>query len=119
MNYGRVEGAADLHISYLVLEMFLYRAILRPLARSPPPPPISDDEDPPAMSPPWFLEDLTFDGHGFDQLPALNFSELGEAAEATLNAAEKCTAIIANFVGTLLPRDFGSFWHPCKFLLLA
>lgn len=119
MNYGRVEGAADLHFSYLVLEMFLYRAILRPLARSPPPPPISDDENHPSMSSPWFLEDLTFDEHGFDQLPALDFLELGEAAEATLNAAEKCTAIIVNFVGTLLPRDFGSFWHPCKFSPLA
>jgi hypothetical protein len=118
MNYGRVEGTADLQLSYLVLEMFLYRAILRPLANSPQPPPISEDKEPPPMSSPWFLEDLTFDGHGFDQLPASNFLELGEAAEATLNAAEKCAAIIVNFVGTLLPRDLGSFWHPCTFLLL-
>ncbi|KAF7125399.1 hypothetical protein CNMCM5793_001577 [Aspergillus hiratsukae] len=112
LNYGRVEGTADLQLSYLVLEMFLYRAILRPLASSPQPPPISEDKDPSPMSSPWFLEDLTFDGHGFDQLPASNFLELGEAAEATLNAAEKCAAILVNFVGTLLPRDFGSFWHP-------
>jgi hypothetical protein len=93
--------------------MFLYRAILRPLARSPPPPPISDDTDPTPLGSFWLVEDLTFDRHGFDQLPAMNSMQLGEAEEATLKAAEKCAAIIVNFVGALVPYEFGSFWHPC------
>ncbi|KGO48660.1 Transcription factor, fungi [Penicillium expansum] len=109
---NRVEGAGDLHFSYLVLEMFLYRAILRPLARSPPPPPISDDNDPTPMGSLWPVEDLTSDRHVFDQLPAMNSMQLGEAEEATLKAAEKCAAIILNFVGALVPHEFGSFWHP-------
>lgn len=94
--------------------MFLYRAILRPLAQSPPPPPISDDTDPTPMGAFWLVEDLTFDTHGFDQLPAMNSMQLGEAEEATLKAAEKCAAIIVNFVGALAPHEFGSFWHPCR-----
>ncbi|KAL2706116.1 hypothetical protein AAEP93_001366 [Penicillium crustosum] len=114
-----VEGAADLHFSYLVLEMFLYRAILRPLARSPPPPPISDDTDPTSMGSSWLVEDLTFDRHVFDQLPLMNSMQLGEAEEATLKAAEKCAAIIVNFVGALVPHEFGSFWHPWNRICFA
>ncbi|KAJ5578634.1 transcriptional regulator family: Fungal Specific TF [Penicillium hispanicum] len=109
---SREQGIADLHFSYLVVEMFLYRGILRPLAQSPPPPPIADDTSPRPINSTWSIEELTFDGHGFDQLPSLNFMELGQAEEATLNAAEKCAAIIVNFVGTLLSQDFGTFWHP-------
>ncbi|CDM31751.1 Zn(2)-C6 fungal-type DNA-binding domain [Penicillium roqueforti FM164] len=114
-----IEGASDLHFSYLVLEMFLYRAILRPLAQSPPPPPISDDTDPTPMGAFWLVEDLTFDTHGFDQLPAMNSMQLGEAEEATLKAAEKCAAIIVNFVGALAPHEFGSFWHPWNRICFA
>lgn len=44
----------------------------------------------------------------------MNSMQLGEAEEATLKAAEKCAAIIVNFVGALVPHEFGSFWHPCK-----
>ncbi|OKL61816.1 hypothetical protein UA08_03028 [Talaromyces atroroseus] len=105
------EGAGVLHFAYLTLELFVYRAILRPLARSPPPPPIIAD-DKSSESTMWLLEDLGFDGYGLDQLPAVDVSEFGEAAEATLNAAEKCAGIIVNFVGALEPRDFDMFWYP-------
>jgi hypothetical protein len=109
----RREGAGVLHFTYLTLELFVYRAILRPLARSPPPPPIIAD-DKTSESTMWLLEDLGFDGHGLDQLPAVDVSEFGDAAEATLNAAEKCAGIIVNFVGALELRDFDMFWYPCK-----
>lgn len=66
----------------------------------------------------WLLEDLGYDGHGLDQLPAVDVSEFGEAAEATLNAAEKCAGIIVNFVGALAPKDFDTFWYPCECYLL-
>ncbi|RAO65189.1 uncharacterized protein BHQ10_001201 [Talaromyces amestolkiae] len=79
-------------------------------ARSPPPPPIADDKYPQDIS--WLLEDLGYDGQGLDQLPVVDFSELGDAAEATLNAAEKCAGIIVNFVGALTPVDFDTFWYP-------
>ncbi|GAM40017.1 hypothetical protein TCE0_034f12035 [Talaromyces pinophilus] len=109
-NTPRIEGVSSLHFAYLILELFVYRAILRPLARSPPPPPIADDRDPQDIA--WLLEDLGYDGQGLDQLPVVDFSELGDAAEATLNAAEKCAGIIVNFVGALTPVDFDTFWYP-------
>ncbi|KUL83677.1 hypothetical protein ZTR_07504 [Talaromyces verruculosus] len=109
-NTPAIEGVSSLHFAYLILELFVYRAILRPLARSPPPPPIADDRDPQDIA--WLLEDLGYDGQGLDQLPVVDFSELGDAAEATLNAAEKCAGIIVNFVGALTPVDFDTFWYP-------
>lgn len=110
-------AVSSLHFAYLTLELFVYRAILRPLARSPPPPPIiADDNDSQAMV--WLLEDLGCDGHGLDQLPAVDVSKFGDAAEATLNAAEKCAGIIVNFIGALEPKDFDAFWYPCEFYLV-
>ncbi|EED19110.1 conserved hypothetical protein [Talaromyces stipitatus ATCC 10500] len=109
-NTPHIEGVSSLHFAYLILELFVYRAILRPLARSPPPPPIADDKDPQNIA--WLLEDLGCDGQGLDQLPVVDFSELGDAAEATLNAAEKCAGIIVNFVGAMTEVDFDTFWYP-------
>lgn len=125
---GRRQGVAVLHFSYLTLELLLYRAILRPLARSPPPPPISPEDtsttsprvaaSPPVPSPaPWLLDDLVLDSLELDQLPEVNFPMFREAAEATLNAAEKCAGIIVNFVATLAAQDFDVLWYPCKFML--
>lgn len=120
---GRHQGVAVLHFSYLTLELLLYRAILRPLARSPPPPPISPEDTSsapiatvsrPGLSPAfWLLDDFTLDSLEFDQLPEVDFPMFGEAAEATINAAEKCAGIIVNFVATLVAQDFDVLWYPC------
>ncbi|KAL1839806.1 hypothetical protein VTK73DRAFT_3912 [Phialemonium thermophilum] len=120
----RHHGVAVLHFAYLTLELLLYRAILRPLARSPPPPPISSEDAPPSAgaapttSPwhdpqsPWQLDDLVVDSLQLDQLPVVDSSVFGEAAEATINAAEKCAGIIVNFLGTLSAQDFDVLWYP-------
>ncbi|KAG9252292.1 fungal-specific transcription factor domain-containing protein [Emericellopsis atlantica] len=116
------QGVAVLHFSYLMLELFLYRAILRPLARSPPPPPVTNEEDESdsqsdpffahGLSSTWLLDDLTFESLEFDQLPDAGFAEFGEAAEVALNAAERCAAILVNFVASLVPQDFDVHWYP-------
>ncbi|KAF9888663.1 hypothetical protein FE257_008421 [Aspergillus nanangensis] len=97
-NFSDVNGAAVLHLSYLTLEVLLYRAILRPLGRASPPPPIAGDMEPSTTEFPWFFENLDVDH--LTQLPALETVELDEAAETTINAAEKLTS-----------SDFDSFWH--------
>lgn len=64
---------------------------------------------------PWLLDDLTLENFELDQLPSVDFAEFGEAAEVTLNAAEKCAGIIVNFVATLVAQDFDVLWYPCTF----
>jgi hypothetical protein len=64
---------------------------------------------------PWLLDDLTLENFELDQLPSVDFAEFGEAAEVTLNAAEKCAGIIVNFVATLVAQDFDVLWYPCTY----
>lgn len=116
-----------MHLSYLTLEMYLYRAILRPLARSLPPPTIlpenstyipgiwgtcADGQTPSISS--WMLDELTMDTIELGQLPGVDFAEFGDAAEVTLNSAEKCAGIIVKFVANLVAKDFDVHWYPCK-----
>ncbi|KAH8701582.1 fungal-specific transcription factor domain-containing protein [Talaromyces proteolyticus] len=113
-----IEGVCALHFAYLTLELFVYRAILRPLARSPPPPPIvADDKNSQTMM--WLLEDLGIDGYGLDPFLSVDISEFGDAAEATLNAAQKCAGIIVNFVGALSSSDLDTFWYPWSRICFA
>lgn len=124
-------GVATLHISYLTLELFLYRAILRCLAKSPPPPPILPETSNvvdfwtgtaldlrPSISD-WLLDDLAMIDFGSEKTTANSFTDMGDAAEATLNAAEKCAGIFASFVSNLVARDFDIMWYPCEYLYRA
>jgi hypothetical protein len=114
----RPQGAAVLQLSYLILEMLLYRAILRPLARSPPPPLISREGDIELEMGFNDLQEL-FSVLDFDHLsglPVLETVEVSEAAEIAVNAAEKCAAIVVNFINGMTSRDFDGFWHSCRFL---
>ncbi|KAH8660289.1 fungal-specific transcription factor domain-containing protein [Xylariales sp. PMI_506] len=120
----RPKGTAVLHFSYLTLELLLYRAILRPLAKSPPPAPISPEnasayiDQPIPLAPfatlsptSWFLDQVASGNLELDQLPVADSPMLAKASEATLNAAEKCASIIVAFVATLGAQDFDIMWY--------
>jgi hypothetical protein len=113
----RPQGAAVIHLSYLVLEMLLYRAILRPLARSPPPPLISREGDIEAEMGFNDLQELfsVLDFDHLNGLPVLETVEMSEAAEIAMSAAEKCATIVINLINSMTSRDFDGFWHSCRF----
>ncbi|KAL2825500.1 fungal-specific transcription factor domain-containing protein [Aspergillus cavernicola] len=107
---GHCKGAAVLNLSYLALEVLLYRAILRPLGQASPPPPIANEEIETGF-PEFQLLFENLDVEHLTQLPALETLEFDEAAEVTINAAEKCAGISINFLSRLTSTDFDSFWH--------
>ncbi|KAI1451289.1 fungal-specific transcription factor domain-containing protein [Annulohypoxylon moriforme] len=101
-NESAKPGAGLLHLLYLTSELFLYRAILRPLARSPPPAIIADEEFSTTFPDIW----QHINQQSFDELPSLDFEELGDAAEAVINAAETCVGVIITFIRGLGPNEF-------------
>ncbi|KAL2812918.1 hypothetical protein BDW59DRAFT_35404 [Aspergillus cavernicola] len=93
----RPRFAAYLRLSYLTLELLIYRALLRPLGSTVP-------ESTGVLQPTNHestvqqCEDLV-DDNGVDT-----------AVEATCVAAEGCAALIVSYVAALKSRDFNSFW---------
>lgn len=109
------KGVAVLNLSYLCLEVLLYRALLRPLGQASPPPPVEDDETNSSASDfQWFFENINIDH--LTPLPPLETLAINEAAEVTIKAAEKCAAVTTNYLSRLASNDFDTFWHSCKLM---
>jgi hypothetical protein len=113
-------GIAILQFCYLTAQVLLHRALLRTIARSPPLAIItSSDEDeaeqdyfPLIDQMSW--QDLFTASQDFGQLPSASTVDSGAALEATLDVAEKCGAVITQFVRGLAHEDFDAFWYGCK-----
>ncbi|KAL3469799.1 hypothetical protein BJX99DRAFT_240629 [Aspergillus californicus] len=89
--------AAHLRLSYLTLELFIYRALLRPIGST-----VSEARDAPQSTntqPPDRRVTELLDDNSVDT-----------AVEATCIAAEGCAALIVSYVAGLKSRDFNSFW---------
>lgn len=115
---GLAPYPTSIHFAYLVLVVYVYRAMLRPLARSSSPPMIFDLED--MATSPLPADDPTLDfidASGLGSLPEFSMSEDCGTSEITLHAAEKCATILVNFTRRLTASDFTGFWYSCKFVL--
>lgn len=115
--HGLAPYPTSIHFAYLLLVVYVYRAMLRPLAKSSSPPVIFDLDDIPASSP-LPMDDSTLDFSEFlvfgpDTLPDLPIPDISGTNEITLHAAEKCATILVNFTRRLTSSDFTSFWYSC------
>lgn len=117
---GLAPYPTSIHFAYLILVVYVYRAMLRPMARSSEPPLIFDLEDMSATSP-LVVDDSILDFMDLpeiESLPEIAISDEFGTGEATLHAAEKCASILVNFTRRLTSSDFTAFWYSCKFLRL-
>lgn len=113
---------AGVYFAYLTLMAYVWRALLRPTVRSQPPAQIIDvDQEPQSIQDTGFLfEDLTWD---FSDLPEMELHLEDDATDTSatikeLNqAAQAWAASTITFTMNLSSRDFGGFWHSCKFTL--
>jgi hypothetical protein len=114
---GLAPYPTSIHFAYLLLVVYVYRAMLRPMARSSEPPLIFDLEDMATTSPlPVDESILDFtDLPEIESLPEISISDEFGTGEATLHAAEKCASILVNFTRRLTSSDFTAFWYSCKF----
>lgn len=78
-----------MHFAYLTLELYLYRAVLRPLARSGPTGPQCVALD----------NSATQDDFAIDP-------DIRAGAEAVIDAAERCAEVVIEFVTNLNSSDF-------------
>ncbi|KAJ5296198.1 hypothetical protein PENANT_c021G03926 [Penicillium antarcticum] len=110
---GLAPYPTSIHFAYLLLVVYVYRAMLRPMARSSSPPLIFDLEDMSATSPlPVNESMLDFMGlPEIESLPEIEISDEFGTGEATLHAAEKCASILVNFTRRLTSSDFTGFWY--------
>lgn len=115
---GLAPYPTSIHFAYLLLVVYVYRAMLRPMARSSEPPLIFDLEDMTTTSPlPVDESILDFsDLPEIELLPEMSMSDEFGTGEATLQAAEKCASILVNFTRRLTSSDFTAFWYSCKLL---
>ncbi|KAL4895528.1 fungal-specific transcription factor domain-containing protein [Aspergillus ambiguus] len=112
---GLAPYPTSIHFAYLILVLFVYRALLRPMARSSSPPLIFDLDELPAN--PSAL-DPTADSPMLDcinlpeieSFPAVDLTD-HSTGEATLNAAERCASIVISFTRRLTSSDFTGFWY--------
>lgn len=112
---GMAPYPTSIHFAYLLLVVYVYRAMLRPMARSSSPPMIFDLEELSGTSP-LPVDDPTFDFMdipGIESLPDIEILDESGTSELTLHAAEKCATILVNFTRRLTPSDFTGFWYSC------
>ncbi|KAL1878851.1 hypothetical protein Plec18167_004146 [Paecilomyces lecythidis] len=85
---------APVHFAYLTLELYLYRAVLRPLARKGPAGPQCVALDNSATQEDFAIE-----------------PDIRAGAEAVIDAAERCAEVVIEFVTNLNSSDFCGFWY--------
>ncbi|KAI9925600.1 hypothetical protein AWENTII_012739 [Aspergillus wentii] len=104
-----------IHFAYLLLVVFIYRALLRPMARSSSPPLIFDVDEMPASASTLAVDDYSIldfaDVPDIESFPVVDLSDAHGTGETTLNAAERCASIIISFTRRLTASDFTGFWY--------
>lgn len=113
--------STSLHFAYVLLEIFIFRALLRPLVRSATPPPLfeEDTESLPSMEmhdPESFnlVDDYIsqiVEAEEIEPVPAIEMTR--ETGIGTVKAAENCAAIMLRLVMRMVCSDLAGFWYSC------
>ncbi|OJJ88404.1 Zn(II)2Cys6 transcription factor [Aspergillus glaucus CBS 516.65] len=111
--------STSLHFAYILLEIFIFRALLRPLVRSATPPPLFEEgtEPLPTMEmhdPESFnlVDDYIseiVEAEEIEPVPAIEMTR--ETGIGTVKAAENCAAIMLRLVMRMVCSDLAGFWY--------
>ncbi|KAJ5679293.1 hypothetical protein N7462_007537 [Penicillium macrosclerotiorum] len=102
-----------LHFAYILLEVFIFRSLLRPMVRSAAPPRLFEEfED--AMSLTNMVDDYIaqiIEASEVEPIPAIDMSDENGIGNAVLKAAENCAARMLRSVMRMTCSDLGGFWY--------
>lgn len=113
--------STSLHFAYILLEIFIFRALLRPLVRSATPPPLFEEgteplptlemHDPESFN---LIDDYIseiVEAEEIEPVPAIEMTR--ETGIGTVKAAENCAAIMLRLVMRMVCSDLAGFWYSC------
>ncbi|KAL4907087.1 hypothetical protein BDW74DRAFT_190084 [Aspergillus multicolor] len=104
-----------LHFLYLVLEVFIFRALLRPMVPNKPPPRLIDETGNIPLFPDINLDDylaqILGDEGTAPEIPATTVAADDRSVPMVLNAAENCVANMLRLATNMNVVEMGSFWY--------
>ncbi|KAJ5560724.1 hypothetical protein N7513_003123 [Penicillium frequentans] len=122
IDIGNMSSQSNyLHFSYILLEMFIFRALLRPMVRSPTPPPLFEE----AHDIPGFRDHVIdlftqiFEVDEFEPSLAINMSEESRNGSAVLKEAESCAAKMLRLAMRIDHGGFSGFWFSWSRIVFA
>ncbi|KAE8421624.1 fungal-specific transcription factor domain-containing protein [Aspergillus pseudocaelatus] len=101
-----------LHFAYTLLEVFIFRALLRPMVRSATPPPLFEETEA-SNNFTTALDEYIFHIMEPDEIeptPAIDLSNENGAGSAVLKAAENCAAKMLRLVMRMAYSDLAGYW---------
>ena len=105
-----------LHFAYILLEVYIFRALLRPMVRSAAPPRLfEENEDPTSFN--HILDDYIsqiIEASEVEPIPAIDMSDEHGAGSAVLHAAENCAGTMLRSVMRMTCNDLAGFWYSCR-----
>ncbi|KAJ5101684.1 hypothetical protein NUU61_003906 [Penicillium alfredii] len=102
-----------LHFSYVLLEVFIFRALLRPMVRSATPPRLFEETED-ATSFAAMVDDYIsqiIEADEVEPVPAIDMSSANGEGNAVLKAAENCAATMLRLVVRMACSDLAGFWY--------
>ncbi|GAA92695.1 fungal specific transcription factor domain protein [Aspergillus luchuensis IFO 4308] len=102
-----------LRFACILLEVFVFRALLRPMVRSAAPPPLLEENFETAEFTNQFNDLLAqlFDAEEIEPSMAIDMSDENGMGNAVLRAADNCAAKVIRLVMRMTTSDLSSFWY--------
>ena len=110
--------STSLHFAYILLEIFIFRALLRPLVRPATPPPLfeegtipeTDPQDPINFNIDDYISEI-IDSEEIEPIPGIDMTH--ETGIGSVKAAENCAATMLRLVMRMACGDLAGFWYSC------
>ncbi|KAF9887206.1 hypothetical protein FE257_010460 [Aspergillus nanangensis] len=104
---------SGLRFAYVLLEVFIFRALLRPIVRSATPPPLIEEPDSLAIFTTQLNNYITQlnDHDEVEPTLAIDLSDENSVASAMLKEAENCAARMLRVVMRMTSSGEAGFWH--------